>query len=109
REVCLGLGHLMARRLRGLAQRKRVFARDGRVPDQRLDVERADPRDEARAELAQLDEVLLQLAVARLRELVARVRRDERADVRGDGAELFPERVLLGDERVEGGDEAGLD
>ena len=72
--------------------------------DQRLDVERADPGLEANPELAQLDELLLELALARLRHVIAGVRGHEGADVCRERSQLLHERVLRAHDRLERGD-----
>ena len=81
---------------------QRVLVRPRRfgLREQRVNVQRADPRREPRAEFRQRDELHLQRAPFRLRQRVARIGRHERLNVRVKRLHLVKRRVIGGHRRI---------
>src|SRR5690348_5483639 len=72
-----------------------MLARLRRLGKQRVHVERAEPRSEARPQLRQAHKVLLQLAQLGLREVVPRVGSEEGVYVGAHRADAFEHFIVL--------------
>ncbi|MCG3141893.1 MAG: hypothetical protein HDKAJFGB_03234 [Anaerolineae bacterium] len=93
--------HLMRRLDFCASQRVFMRPRGFRLRDERVRIERAEPRDETRAEFRERGEMNLQRAQFRLRQRVARIGGDERMNVHHQRMRFVHRRVVRVHHRVE--------